>query len=133
MKKLFTAIMFCPVLLCFSLLSGCATIVSGTSQRVSVTTAPVSGAMCSLTNPEGTWYISTPSSVVSHKSVSFLDIECKKAGYYDGKATIKSRVKPAFFGNALFGGGIGLGIDAYDGAGFSYPTNIQVPMMIKSN
>ncbi len=134
MKKLFTAIMFCPVLLCFLLLSGCATIVSGTTQSVSVTTAPVTGAMCSLTNPEGTWYLPmTPSSVVIHKSASYLNIDCQKAGYYDGYARVKSHLRPMILGNAIVGGAIGVGVDAFDGAAFSYPTNIQVPMEQRSN
>lgn len=124
---------FCPVISCFLLLSGCASIVSGTSESVSVETTPVSGATCTLTNGKGTWYIpETPGSVVVHKSSSYLNVDCQKAGYYDGQAAVKSKLRPMIAGNILFGGAIGAGVDAYDGAGFAYPVNIQVLMTPRS-
>lgn len=129
MNKMAKTILFCPIISCTFLLSGCASIVSGTSESVSVMTTPVSRATCTLTNGKGTWYIpETPGSVVVHKSSSYLNVDCQKAGYYDGYAAVKSKLKPMIAGNIIFGGAIGAGVDAYDGAGFAYPTNIQVLM-----
>lgn len=134
MKKYFIAILICPLFIMFLLLNGCATIVSGTSESVSVSTSPISGATCTLSNDEGKWYIPmTPSSVVIHKSYAYLDVECQKAGYYDGYARIKSNLKPMILGNAIFGGAIGIGIDTLNGAAFSYPVNIQVPMLLRNS
>lgn len=134
MKKIITAIIVCPIVFCFSLLEGCASIVSGTTQTVSVTTIPVTSATCSLTNQKGTWYIpATPSSVVIHKSGSDLNIDCQKAGYYDGFVRVKSQLRPMVAGNIIFGlsAPIGAGVDTLDGAAFNYPVNIQVPMVPK--
>src|SRR3978361_19553 len=49
-------------------LSGCATLVKGTTQSISVATPPVTGATCTLTSSEGTWYITTPGSVTVHQN-----------------------------------------------------------------
>lgn len=136
MNKYVSVLLFGPILLCFFLLAGCASIVSGTSQSVSVTTTPVTGAMCALSNSEGKWYIPyTPSSVVIHKSTSDLNIDCQKVGYYDGYARVKSHLRPMIAGNVIFGfaGTIGAGVDSVDGAAFSYPIDIQIPMVPKSN
>ena len=134
MNKYVSALLFCPVLLCFLLLTGCATIVSGTTQSVSISTPPATAATCSLSNAQGKWYIPyTPSTVVIHKSSSSLDVECQKAGYYDGNQSVKSHVKPIIVGNVLFGGIVGLVIDIVDGAAFGYQENIQVPLVVKND
>lgn len=112
-----------------SLLSGCASIVSGTTQSISVETPSVTGAQCSLINDKGEWYInSTPGSVMVHRSYQDLVIACQKAGYLTDTKRVKSTTKAMVFGNVLFGGGIGAGVDVADGAAYNYPTDIQVPM-----
>ncbi len=112
-----------------SLLSGCASIVSGTSQHVYVETPPVKGAVCSLKNDKGSWYIpSTPGSAVVHKSTHPLFINCKKKGYKTAYQNYQSSTKGIIAGNIIFGGVIGAGIDAADGAAFDYPPSMIVPM-----
>jgi uncharacterized protein YceK len=88
-------------------LSGCATIVSGSKQSVSVSTTPVQGAACVLHNSEGTWYVTSPGSVEVHKTKKF------------GGAT---------FGNIVAGGIIGAGIDAASGANYYYDNPLTVPL-----
>ena len=62
--------------------TGCASIVSGHQQSVSVSTNPVTGANCTLENNKGRWYVpSTPGSVTVHRSFEDLQIECKKKGF----------------------------------------------------
>lgn len=112
-----------------SALTGCASIVNGTHQSVSVHNGPVEGAVCSLRNNKGQWFINgTPGSVVINRSFDDLKISCKKHGYQIGKEHIASHTKAMVFGNALFGGAIGAGVDIADGAAYDYPTNIYVPM-----
>jgi uncharacterized protein YceK len=114
---------------CFSLLSGCASIVDGTSQNVSVETPPVTGAACSLKNDKGSWQIvSTPGSAVVHKSTQPIFIHCQKKGYKTAYQNFQSSTKGIIAGNAVFGGFIGAGIDAADGAAFDYPPTMIVPM-----
>ena len=45
-------------------LSGCASIVEGTTQMVQVSTPPVDGAACTLTSSEGVYTVTTPGSSV---------------------------------------------------------------------
>lgn len=113
-------------------LTGCASIVNGTHQPVSVHTGSVGGASCVLENDKGTWYIaSTPGSVVVNRSFNNLRVNCSKPGYKHSFKSVYSHTKPMAFGNIIFGGVIGAGVDVVDGAAYDYPYNIFVPMVRK--
>ena len=108
--------------------SGCATLVEGTTQSVSVTTTPAEGAECALTNSQGTWFITSPGSVVVHKTKTDLDVTCKKDGYLPGHVVAISHFKATTFANAIAGGGVGVAVDAASGANFYYDSPITVPL-----
>ncbi len=114
--------------------SGCSTISgSGTSQALSVQTlasdgGEVDGALCDMTNDEGTWFVVTPGSTVIHRSNKDLQVVCKKAGVDVGSANVVSRTKGNMYGNILFGGGIGAVIDHNNGSAYEYPALIKVFM-----
>lgn len=113
-------------------LTGCASIVSGTSQVVSVETlhssGPVSGAVCKLENDKGVYYVTTPGTVTVHRAYGDLNVKCEKAGFDPGLATVKSSTKGMMAGNIVFGGFIGAGVDAASGAAYDYPPLFQVMM-----
>jgi len=114
-------------------LGGCASIISGDLQPISVVTVDetgtgVQGASCMLTNDEGTWYVNTPGSATVGRSGEALTIICTKDGHKTGSLTVESGVKAMAFGNLLFGGIIGGAVDAGTGAAFDYPTSMQVTM-----
>jgi hypothetical protein len=112
-----------------SALTGCASIVSGTNQPVSIHTGSVTGATCSLENNKGKWYIpSTPGTVVVNRDYNDLRINCEKKGYKPTYKQVASKTKGMAFGNVVFGGVIGAGVDVVDGAAYDYPTDIYVPM-----
>jgi uncharacterized protein YceK len=111
-----------------SLLSGCASIVSGTNQSVTVDTPGCAGASCKLTNDKGNWAVTTPGSVVVHRAYGALTVDCAKEGFPNGTTTVNSSTKGMAFGNILFGGLIGAGVDAGTGAAYDYPNSITVPM-----
>ena len=116
-------------LLALLFVSGCASIVNGTSQPISVTTPPTKGATCSLKNDKGTWYVnSTPGSVVVHRSFNNLVVTCHKKGYRKARKRVKSHTKGMAFGNIVFGGVVGAGVDVVDGAAYRYPSTIIVGM-----
>jgi hypothetical protein len=119
-------------ILCIGVLSlstGCASIVNGNQQSVSVNTGRVQGATCSLENNKGKWFVSqTPGSVMVHRSYDDLKIACQKPGYGIASSHIASKTKGMAFGNVVFGGVIGAGVDMADGAAYDYPTEIEVPM-----
>lgn len=110
-------------------LTGCASITTGTNQSVSVKTGEVNGATCSLENNKGKWYVNkTPGSVTINRSYSDLSIDCEKKGYAGGHKTVASNTKAMAFGNVVFGGVIGAGVDMANGAAYDYPTDINVSM-----
>lgn len=126
MKKIISVTAFTTSL---SLLSGCASIVSGTTQNVSVETPPVTGATCESKNNKGTWLVqATPGSVIVHKSTQPLLVSCKKSGHKIGYQTFQSNTEGMIAGNLLLGGPIGAGVDAATGAAFDYPASLIVPM-----
>ncbi len=120
----------CNVIMLVSilLLSGCASILTGTSQKINLSTPPADGAHCTLTNNKGQWNVQTPGQVKVHKSFNDISIVCKKKGYKTARTKVASNTKAAVFGNAILGGGVGAGVDMADGAAYSYPQNITLPM-----
>lgn len=114
-------------------LAGCASIVDGTNQSLSVQTASagdqVAGAQCSLNNNKGTWFVRTPGTVTVHRAYGALNVTCTKKGYQQARAKVDSSTKGMAFGNILFGGVIGAGVDMSDGAAYNYPKLITVPML----
>jgi hypothetical protein len=110
-------------------LSGCASVVEGTTQSVAVATPPADGAKCTLENSEGTWFVTSPGNAQIHKTKNDLHITCKKDGFRDAGITVAPHFNGATTGNVIAGGLVGLGVDAATGANYNYPTGIAVPMM----
>ncbi|MCA1248798.1 hypothetical protein [Massilia sp. MS-15] len=113
-------------------LTGCASIVSGTNQIVSVETRQaagnVDGATCKLENDKGVYYVTTPGTVTVRRAYGDMSVRCEKPGMEAGIATIKSSTKGMAFGNIVFGGVIGVGVDIASGAAYDYPTLFQIMM-----
>lgn len=120
-----------------SSLTGCASIVSGTNQVVSVETlhasGPVTGATCKLENDKGVYYVTTPGTVTVHRAYGDMSVKCEKLGFDPGLASIKSATKGMMAGNILVGGFIGAGVDAATGAGYDYPNTFQIMMGQQTN
>jgi hypothetical protein len=110
-------------------LSGCATIVEGTTTDVALTTPPADGAKCELKNSAGTWNVTSPGTVKVHRSKDDLTVTCTKDGYQDGTVAITAVFNGATVGNVLAGGIIGIAVDAGTGADYGYPKTIAVPLV----
>jgi hypothetical protein len=119
-------------LFALGLLSGCASIVDGTNQSLSVKTVSAAGdlpgAECQLANSKGTWFVTTPGTVTVHRAYGALNLSCTKDGFKPAVQTAKSSTKGMAFGNAVFGGVIGVGVDMSTGAAYDYPDLITVLM-----
>ena len=113
-------------------LSGCATIIEGSTQSVSVNTTPEDGAQCTLMNSQGSWYVTSPGSTTVHKTKTDLDITCKKPGFAPGHVVAASHFGATTVGNVIAGGGIGLLVDAQSGANYHYDSPITVPLGAKT-
>ena len=129
MKNLINKIL---ILFIFIILGGCASITESKNQSMSVTTGEVTGAMCTLSNSKGSYYVNTPGSVMVRNACDQLSISCTKEGYVPANpaaGTVQDKAKNMAWGNLVFGGIIGLAVDRTTGAGCQYPQqNIFYPM-----
>ena len=111
MQKLLNKIL---ILFMFTILSGCASITESKNQSMSVTTGEVTGAMCTLSNSKGSYYVTTPGSVMVRNACDQLAISCTKEGYVPanpGAGTVQDKAKKMAWGNIVFGGIIGIAVD----------------------
>lgn len=110
-------------------LQGCASIVSGSTQVVSVDTPGCPGARCELSNDKGKYFVtSTPGTVTLGRSYNNLQVTCTRDGASSDPLSVASATKGMAFGNILFGGVIGAGVDVSTGAAYDYPQLITVAM-----
>lgn len=114
-------------------LQGCASIVSGSSQVVSVDTPGCAGARCELSNDKGKFFVaSTPGTVTLTRSYNNLQVVCNRNDWSSDPLSVASTTKGLAFGNILVGGVIGAGVDISTGAAYDYPQLITVPMQCES-
>lgn len=124
MKILIVAVVFST-----SLVTGCASVLKGNTQPVSIDTRPHSDVYCRLMNDKGAYTVaSTPGSVVVRKSYQDLAVTCEKKGLKSETVNVKSSTGGAVFGNILLGGIVGSVVDCSTGAGYDYPSTIHVPL-----
>ena len=121
------------VLVVLIFLTGCASITESKNQSMSVSTGEVTGAMCTLSNSKGSYYVnSTPGSVMVRNACDQLTVTCTKDGYVPanpGAGSVQDKSKGMAWGNIVFGGIIGIAVDRQTGAGCTYPQqNIIFPM-----
>lgn len=133
MKKPTTLIPFYKLsgaALAIGLLSGCATVTTGSSQPVTINTTP-EGAKCTLSR-EGAMIAaisSTPGTVTIDKSKNTIQLACEKPGHQVTNESLVSNFQGATLGNILIGGVIGLAIDAGSGAMNKYPNLVEVVLI----
>ena len=114
------------------LATGCASIVDGTTQVVSVETVTnagkVDGASCKLQNTKGVYFVTTPGTVAVRRAYGDMNVSCEMPGFPASQASVKSTTKAMVAGNILFGGLIGASIDTASGAAYDYPAVFQIRM-----
>ena len=119
-----------PMLVFSMLVNGCASIVGSTTQTMSINTTcngeMVTGATCRLANNHGTYYVLTPGAVVVQKSEFDISITCSKNKVETPTYTFAAGMAGDVWGNLIFGGPIGVAVDAASGAGFNYPLSLTV-------
>ena len=121
------------LLIVLVLLNGCASITESKNQSMSVSTGDITGAMCTLSNSKGSYYVnSTPGSVMVRNACDQLTVTCTKEGYVPANpaaGSVQDVAKDMAWGNIVFGGIIGIAVDRSTGAGCTYPQqNIIFPM-----
>ena len=111
-------------------LSGCASVIEGTSQEILVNTNPAS-ANCALER-EGNIIArvqQTPGSATIKKNKHDITIRCSKDGYQEATYLNHSGAAGATFGNIVLGGGIGWAVDSASGADNKYESPINISLV----
>jgi hypothetical protein len=114
---------------------GCATILSGDSQSVTIKSTP-SGAAFTVVTPAGEEidHGVTPQTLRLKRGGGYfqaanLRVLMQKEGYAACEKKIDQSLNPMYVGNIIFGGLIGLVIvDPISGAMFSYPNEVNVTL-----
>ena len=114
-------------------MAGCATITKGTDDLVTIDTEP-DGAQCVLFTDKGQVAVinPTPGSIKVPKSKRDLSVRCEKDGYFPTEGVIASSFQAMTFGNILFGGLIGVAIDAGSGAMSKYESGVSITLIPES-
>ena len=112
-----------------ALLSGCATIVKGTTQVIPVSSDPTGARVTVDSSPAGT----TPTTVtLSRKQNHMVVIE--KEGFAPESIAVTKSMGGAVAGNIIAGGLIGWGVDAITGAQYNLaPNTINVRLSTKAD
>ena len=118
------------LLACCLGLGACASIIDGTSQRISLNTNPP-GADCAIERDGGkiAEVAITPGSVLIEKSKRDITISCTRAGFSTATYLNKSGLNADIAGNFLAGGGIGLIVDSATGADNHYEGAVNITMV----
>jgi hypothetical protein len=105
--------------------TGCATIVNGTTQKITIQSEPTDANV----RIDGTMTVTTPAIVELKRNQKHI-VEIEKPGYASQTINIKSELNGMVFGNILFGGIIGGGVDAASGAAARLsPSEINVTLL----
>ncbi|MBU1809071.1 MAG: PEGA domain-containing protein [Candidatus Omnitrophica bacterium] len=121
MRKLIACVLI--ALFSFSI-SGCATIITGTTQKVTITSSP-EGAKLDV---DGQSTFSTPATVTLERKRDHI-LVFSKEGYQQQTVTLLHVISGAVCGNILLGGLIGWGVDACTGAQYKLvPEIVNVQM-----
>ncbi|MCS6893277.1 MAG: hypothetical protein NZO16_01710 [Deltaproteobacteria bacterium] len=112
---------------------GCATIISGKSQTITINSNP-QGARCEVMRGGRIIAVvdKTPGAIYIEKTKEDLNILCKKEGYEDSQGFAESGTDTALFGNLIIGGLVGAGVDWASGAHNKYPEYITVNLVPKT-
>jgi hypothetical protein len=129
MKRLVPAFLALVLTSSCAFLSGCATIVKGTTQVIPVSSDPT-GARVSV---DGAASGTTPTTVtLSRKQNHMVVIE--KEGFSPESVAVTKSMGGAVAGNIIAGGLIGWGVDAMTGAQYNLaPTTINVRLTTKTD
>ena len=126
-KKIISLVLAVSVVM---LTTGCASMFSGTTSNVNVTSTPT-GADCNVLGHG----VHTPGNLVLEKTHSDLTINCQKEGYADGSAKIISSFNTTSLVNilTLYGMVIGFIVDFSTGAAWEYTNQVNVNLVKKVN
>lgn len=111
-------------------MSGCSSVIEGTSQQILVNTNPP-GANC-VFEREGQVIArvdQTPGGATIKKTKHDITVKCDKTGFQQATYLNHSGAAGATFGNIVLGGGIGWAIDSASGADNKYDGTVNITLV----
>ena len=109
--------------------TGCSTIVQDKSDTIGVQTPGCpAGTSCTFSNKKGSWIVQTPGTITIPKSDDTLHVDCRTPDGRQQNAQMQSDFGGMFWGNIIFGGGVGMIADAHTDAHRNYPESLVVPL-----
>jgi hypothetical protein len=111
-------------------LTGCASITTGTTQEITVSTIPP-GADCVFSRETVVLgrVSPTPGTITLDKNHRALEVACSKEGFVDNKGAIRATFQAMTLGNIIFGGLIGVIVDLSTGATAKYEPEITISLI----
>lgn len=112
--------------------SGCATVIKGTDESISVITDPA-GATCTLLRDGKTVGVvnPTPGSVEVDRDKDDVSVNCILDDYEETTEIVSSEFSGYTVGNVILGGFVGVAVDAASGANSEYPDEVKIVMLPK--
>lgn len=107
--------------------TGCANMVRGTTEPITVESPDCPGAVCTLANKKGSWTVTTPGSIVIPRSDDPIKVTCEKDGKNVSVIGDSGISAGAVVGDALLFG-IFSAANAATDAHREYPDTITVPI-----
>ncbi len=104
---------------------GCASVVSDDESTTYIGTNP-ENARCELHGQDFTRVVNTPASLHLPANSAPMTIACRAEGYFLTTEELDTEADGWILGNLLFGGIIGIAIDAASGAGQKFPPQISI-------
>jgi hypothetical protein len=99
--------------------------VSKTDSTTYIETNPEK-ARCVLHGQDFKRVVNTPDSIALPAGAAPITVSCAADGYRPATAVLDTKIDGWIFGNIIFGGLIGLAMDAARGAGFKYPPKFSI-------
>ncbi len=115
----------------FAICSGCATLVSDKTTFSQIDSSP-SQAICVVEGENYKQIITTPANIILPAKAAPLRISCDVDGYHTSVEQIDTKMDGWTLGNILFGGVIGVVVDAATKSGHKYPENIVITLYRKN-
>lgn len=133
MKRLIIVVFALGILLT----TGCATIVEGSGQNITVSTTgcdEYGNVSCHLINKDNNIVVSVPGTAYVEKGKQALSVTCRTSdNKTNGSTQIQSGYEAMNVGNILVGGIIGLAVDGMTGAMWHFPSSVNVPLKCPEN
>lgn len=109
------------------LLPGCASIISGNESTTYIETDPEK-ARCELDGKDFKRVVHTPDTIRLSAKAAPIKITCTADGYHPATAEMATTSDGSILGNIIFGGVIGVAVDAASQSGMKFPERISLAL-----